>query len=852
MGVAIRGLLLSTGIGALIVGISVVVPALYRWWKATSDPEQRLPRLRDRLGRLNDSIARVTDRIAELEAANRRVDPRLRATASRLAHQRRALERSVAETERLRLASSDLGRALEALAARDMAAWSGASEEAQQRARDLAGDLPAAEQEMAALALAVREFARAGKLTPAVLREIASRIRALGVDAADLPPELRNIIVALDRLEQSSEDAGDAAGGLGEGLGDVGDGAGRAAQAFRELVAAEIESIRASERQTEVRRAAVAALHEERVAAGQAWLAGQPGLPVSTGPIAGIVGGSSEPPPMPAWIAGIGGGSVGGVIEIEIRPEYSSGPPPPPPPAWIGRVQEIGHRWGRTFARAFEGGGDVAGALQSILTTEAGGALSAGLGRLTSRVSGWAGGLGGGVGQALGGALSAGLGAIMPLVGPALGALATRIGGALKRLFGGPSAAELAGRETAEGWLSGLRSGLSSGQIAEAAASGWDDADLAASWIGMRDAALEAGLSIQQAEGFWRRMQAAIPLGDAAVAQVRAEFEVLVDAAGAAAAAQEALWDRAYAAAVGAHGRATAAGERAAAEATAAHEQYLAAVAAGDQRRADRLVEQHGAWVRDSEATAAQAADAQIAASDEVLAAEGERYARTAAFEAALAAIREGNAAGAAEAARQAAEQTRTAWDTALGAVVVADQAATDAIRDSDAAGAAADAEAAAERRRVEEELTALREQEAEARARQAEAAAQREIDAAKGIARGVNTALAGIRDREVEIKYRGRRTGTHGGVGDGGGGEGAIPALAAGGIVRRPTLALIGESGPELVAPLSDLRPAGAGAADFRGVEARLDAANEALARLDRTLPRRLVQAWVDAAALS
>ena len=505
-------------------------------------------------------------------------------------------------------------------------------------------------------------------------------------------------------------------------------------------------------------------------------------------------------------------------------------------------------RWGQAVGEAIargDVGAAVAAALDPIATR-----ISGLLGRLQSSVSGWAAGLGGGVSGALGGALSAGIGMIAPMLGPALSALADWLGGALGRLFGGPSEAELAGRETAESWLSGLRSGLSTEQLAEAAASGWDDIDLAASWIGMRDAALEAGLSIQQAEEYWRRMQEAIPLGDAAVEQVRLEFQGLVDAAGEAAAAQEAMWDRAYSAAVGAHGRATEAGRRAAAEATTAHEQYLAAVAAGDQRRADQLVEQHGAWVRDAEATAAHAADAQIAASDEVLAAEGERYARTAAFEAALQAIREGNAAGAAEAARQAAEQTRTAWDTALGAVVLADDAATAAIeggQDDTVRGAA---DAAAELLRLEEELTASRAREEEARARKAEEEAQRHIDAAAEIRRGVNDALGGIRDHEVQIRYHGRRTGTHGAVG-GAVGEGAIPALAAGGIVRRPTLALIGESGPELVAPLSELRPAGAGA-DFRGVESRLDAANEALSRLDRTLPRRLVQAWVDAAALS
>jgi hypothetical protein len=38
------------------------------------------------------------------------------------------------------------------------------------------------------------------------------------------------------------------------------------------------------------------------------------------------------------------------------------------------------------------------------------------------------------------------------------------------------------------------------------------------------------------------------------------------------------------------------------------------------------------------------------------------------------------------------------------------------------------------------------------------------------------------------------------------GGGSVGVPALASGGIVRRPTLALVGEAGPEAVVPLSSL----------------------------------------------
>ena len=81
------------------------------------------------------------------------------------------------------------------------------------------------------------------------------------------------------------------------------------------------------------------------------------------------------------------------------------------------------------------------------------------------------------------------------------------------------------------------------------------------------------------------------------------------------------------------------------------------------------------------EEAAAQAAAAQQAAIDDVLQAEGEKFARIAAFEAALEAIRSGNAAGAADAARQAASQSWAAWNFALDAVGTADTVTSDVMQ---------------------------------------------------------------------------------------------------------------------------------------------------------------------------
>ena len=147
----------------------------------------------------------------------------------------------------------------------------------------------------------------------------------------------------------------------------------------------------------------------------------------------------------------------------------------------------------------------------------------------------------------------------------------------------------------------------------------------------------------------------------------------------------KAYWDGIYNGAVSGYDRAQAAG-------VAAYDEiFLAAIESG---------------LGQEEAIAAATA-AQEEATAKTLAAEGEKFIRLAAFEAALHEIRNGNAAGAADAAVQAAADTRAAWETAMDAVTLADQAAGDsmidtankvaAIQEKQAAAAAAAQVAAAE-----------------------------------------------------------------------------------------------------------------------------------------------------------
>ena len=119
--------------------------------------------------------------------------------------------------------------------------------------------------------------------------------------------------------------------------------------------------------------------------------------------------------------------------------------------------------------------------------------------------------------------------------------------------------------------------------------------------------------------------------------------------------AQEQYWDSVYSAAINAYDSASASGVK------AYDKIFLAALESGAGQ----------------EEAIAKATAAQLEASEKILAAEGEKFARIAAFEAALEAVRSGNALGAAEAARQAASDTRIAWETAMEAVAEADKITT-------------------------------------------------------------------------------------------------------------------------------------------------------------------------------
>ena len=146
---------------------------------------------------------------------------------------------------------------------------------------------------------------------------------------------------------------------------------------------------------------------------------------------------------------------------------------------------------------------------------------------------------------------------------------------------------------------------------------------------------------------------------EAAAKREAARLAELTRVAEEAARVQEEYWDNVYGAAINAYDRAASAGV------SAYDKIFVAALESGAGQ----------------EEAVAKATAAQLAASEKILADEGEKFARIAAFEAALEARRSGNAEGAAQAARIAARDTRIAWKEAMAAVAEADKITTDTMK---------------------------------------------------------------------------------------------------------------------------------------------------------------------------
>ena len=288
-----------------------------------------------------------------------------------------------------------------------------------------------------------------------------------------------------------------------------------------------------------------------------------------------------------------------------------------------------------TLARAFEGGGGWMGGIKSV-GTQIGGSLFEGMksGSL-SKLPGVMGTIGGKVSSLWSGVSSA-VSAI-PFAGPILaafgpqilkgiGALGKKVWGGIKRMFGGPSEAEQLGRDMFAAFNETTSAALADNQTYHDTYNahirdGWDSnlAGMLASFITI---GTENGKTYEQAAADYTLYQNAVGDGNTELMQrLETEYGGMLtantEAAAAAAVAHEALMEQSYSAAVSAYDRAKQAGI------DAYDSIYLKAIEAG---------------AGEQEAVA-KATAAQLAAKDKILAAEGEKFSRMAAFEAALEAI---------------------------------------------------------------------------------------------------------------------------------------------------------------------------------------------------------------------
>ena len=153
------------------------------------------------------SVDSMTAAIAKLESEGKKVSQRLRdvlTDAEQTRDRMKEMAGSVDETSESFTAMRD---ELKALAAKDMATWANASEEAKKRALELADALPDTEVAMKNLVENVRLLQSESELTPSVLRNIAKQALALGIAVEDLPPELKNIVVSFDNVTRAGRDA---------------------------------------------------------------------------------------------------------------------------------------------------------------------------------------------------------------------------------------------------------------------------------------------------------------------------------------------------------------------------------------------------------------------------------------------------------------------------------------------------------------------------------------------------------------------------------------------------------------------------------------------------------------------
>ena len=535
----------ASGLGVALVPLAPAVAIV-----ATGFASWKLGRWIGETTGLNDAVERLALRLQGF------TDEEIRTVQE----SRKLLE----ETEKLRAAFDEFAEPLEALAAKDMAAWTNATKEAKDTARELADALPLAEIKVEHPSRAVHEFAAEGKLTPRVMREIGRQASALGFSLEELPPELKNIVTWLNRTKTAAAEAGPKVDELASGVGGLTDevqtlvdrlrgaGAIQAAhnwaaaldhvrglttltddetQALNQALDTALEKYRALGKEAPAHlqrlRDESRRLFEETTTAARL----RPlGAITASGPSMRGLDQERRALQEAALLGPIGIPTT--LLDPEITPRFRT--------TIESAFTGFGASISQTFARALEGGGGFLGAIQSLgvqAGNRLGDALSGGLAKKMTAETGF-------LSKGLGAVLGQAAGMAIPLIGPVIGSL-------IGKLFsiGGPSEAELAGRKTAGAFRDGVIATLNDGQLAEAsqAALGgaWRGNEQGAQFlIGVRDAYLKIGKSAADAEAMVTRLWAAEARGPEAVAAVQRELQVVLDQANALAEAEREITAR--------------------------------------------------------------------------------------------------------------------------------------------------------------------------------------------------------------------------------------------------------------------------------------------------------------------
>ena len=216
-------------------------------------------------------------------------------------------------------------------------------------------------------------------------------------------------------------------------------------------------------------------------------------------------------------------------VPLQVRPNIDMGALK----SFGDRFQDFGMHVSQTFVRAFEGGGGVKGAFGALGTQ----ALS-GFGDLATKAFG--------EGSKIGNLLSSGLFSAIPVIGPflsafggpliaGLGKIGKKIGGFFKGLFGGPSERELGGRKAVASFQKDVVSGFEwtkryQDELQEHISQGWDRT-LAQFHIAVKHQFIAAGRTDQEAAQVVGRLWDAIKRGPEAVAAVQTEIEAVIGTA---------------------------------------------------------------------------------------------------------------------------------------------------------------------------------------------------------------------------------------------------------------------------------------------------------------------------------